>query len=181
MTILDRLLGHDAWTTRQLLLRCVALPDEDLNRFYDIGNRSLIGTFDHIVSTMETHMDLMVGRLTEEHYNKTRPFRGDVSIFGMLKRLSVIAQELSVFAARVVREGREDDMVINPNNGNRRSLGGVIAHLITHSMHHRAQILYILDQIGVPNVLEGDLLGWESQARGWGWNEGGSYGSIMPG
>lgn len=30
MTILDRLLGHDAWTTRQLLLRCRELSEEQM-------------------------------------------------------------------------------------------------------------------------------------------------------
>jgi len=181
MTILDRLLGHDAWTTRQLLMRCVALPEEDLNRFFDIGNRSLLGTFDHIISVMESHTDLMMGRLTEEYYKKMKPFRGDVTIYGMLKRLTIISQELTVFASRVDREGNADDMVINPNTGTGRSFGGVIAHIITHSMHHRAQVMYILDQLGVPNIIEGDALGWESQARGWGWNDSGSYGSMMAG
>ena len=32
MDLLDRLLGHDAWTTRQLLLLCRGLTDEQLDR-----------------------------------------------------------------------------------------------------------------------------------------------------
>jgi hypothetical protein len=41
MDILDRLLGHDAWTTRQLLLRCRDLTDAQLDREFDIGHRSV--------------------------------------------------------------------------------------------------------------------------------------------
>ncbi len=57
---------------------------------------------------------------------------------------------------------------------------GVIAHLITHSMHHRAKILYFLDQLGVENVIEGDALGWEALSRGWGWEDGSNYGNPIP-
>ncbi len=41
------------------------------------------------------------------------------------------------------------------------SYGGTIAHVITHSMHHRAQLLYMLRLLGVENRPEGDVLSWE--------------------
>jgi len=47
------------------------------------------------------------------------------------------------------------------------SLGSGIAHLITHSMHHRTQVLYLLDNLGVRDLIEGDVISWEQQARGW--------------
>jgi hypothetical protein len=53
MDILDRLLGHDAWTTRQLLLRCRELTEEQLDRHFEIGDRSLRETFQHIMENME--------------------------------------------------------------------------------------------------------------------------------
>ena len=175
MTILDRLLGHDAWTTRQLLLRCRELSQEQKNRTFDIGNRNLMETFEHLIACMEGHTDLLMGRTAYETY------RDDESVEGMLSRLTIVAKDFAEFTMKVEREGRADEMVTNLGNGNRRSLGGVIAHLITHSMHHRAQILYMMEQLGVPNVLEGDALGWEAQARGWGWDEGGSYGTMVAG
>ena len=99
----------------------------------------------------------------------------------MLKRLTIAAKDFAEFATRVHREGRADEMATNERTGNRRSLGGVIGHVITHGMHHRAQILYMLEQLGVENVIEGDVLGWEAVARGWGWEDGGSYGSAAAG
>lgn len=175
MTILDRLLGHDAWTTRQLLLRCRELSDAQMDRPFDIGSRSLRGTFEHLIACMEGHTDLLLGRTAYETY------RDDESVEGLLHRLTIVAKDFAEFALKVEREGRAAEMVTNPRNGNRRSLGGVIAHLITHSMHHRAQILFMLEQLGVENVIEGDVLGWESQARGWGWTDGGSSGSMTAG
>ena len=34
------------------------------------------------------------------------------------------------------------------------------------------------ERLGQTNVIEGDVLGWESVARGWGWRDGGSYGRM---
>ncbi len=56
------------------------------------------------------------------------------------------------------------------------NLGSVIAPLITHSMPHRARVIYIMEQPGIQNVVEGDVLGWEGQARGSGYPWSNSYG-----
>jgi uncharacterized damage-inducible protein DinB len=53
MTILERLLRHDAWTTRTLLQISAALPDAALDQEFDIGHQTLRRTFAHIVSNME--------------------------------------------------------------------------------------------------------------------------------
>jgi uncharacterized damage-inducible protein DinB len=37
------------------------------------------------------------------------------------------------------------------------------AHVLTHSMHHRAQVLYVLRQLGPTGLPEGDGLSWERQ------------------
>ena len=175
MTILDILLGHDAWTTRQLLLRCRELTDEQLNEKFDFGDRSLLESFEHIIACMEIHTDLLYGRTAYETY------RDDETLEGMLIRLTMAAKDFAEFAMQVEREGSANEMAASPSSGRKRTLGGVIAHLITHSMHHRAQILYIMDQLGIQNLIEGDALGWEAQARGWGWEDGGSYGSMVAG
>jgi uncharacterized damage-inducible protein DinB len=173
MTILDRLLAHDAWTTRQLLLRCRELSDEQMNRVFDIGDRSLRGTFEHMIACMENHTDLMTGRTAYE------PYRDDESIEGMLSRLTIVAKDFADVATRVEREGKPDETFARPRDGAKMTFGSVIAHLITHSMHHRAQVMYMLEQLGVRDVIEGDALGWEGQARGWGWDYCGSYGKVV--
>jgi len=42
-----------------------------------------------------------------------------------------------------------------------KTFGGAIAHVLTHSMHHRAQVLHMLRRLGVGDVPEGDVLSWE--------------------
>ena len=41
MDLLDRLLGHDVWTTRQLLLQSRPLTDAQLDQWFEVDNRSL--------------------------------------------------------------------------------------------------------------------------------------------
>ena len=62
MDLLDRLLRHDAWTTRQLLLLCLGLTDEQLDREFDIGHRTARATLQHIIFNVEVWSDLMAGR-----------------------------------------------------------------------------------------------------------------------
>ena len=49
MDNLDRLFGHDAWNTRQLLTRSPSLSDEQLDRRFPIGDDSLRYTFENVV------------------------------------------------------------------------------------------------------------------------------------
>ena len=53
MDLLDRLLGHDDWTTRQLLLRCRDLTDEQLDREFDIGHRTVRRTLLDVIRNVE--------------------------------------------------------------------------------------------------------------------------------
>jgi uncharacterized damage-inducible protein DinB len=165
MDLLDRLLGHDAWTTRQLLLRCRELTDEQLDRRFDIGDRSLRETFVHVIENMEAWTDRMA----------MRPGRAETtsmwtpSVQSLLDRLTLAAKDLADVARRIRDEGRFDQMYADPREEplNPRPLGGMIVHAITHSMHHRAQALYLMEQLGLKDLPEGDALDWEHKAFGW--------------
>ena len=172
MTILDRLLSHDLWTTRQLLLRSRELSEEQLSRKFSLGNRSLRETFEHLISCMESHTDLLAGRSDYHAY------RDDESIEGMLTRLTTVGMDFCAIASAVDRHGTADEMCINAENTKKWPKGSLIAHILTHSMHHRAQILAMFDELGVQDVIEGDALGWEGQARGWGYGWCNSYGRV---
>jgi len=160
MDLLDRLLGHDAWTTRQLLLLSADLDDEQLDRPFDIGHRTLRATFRHLIGNMETWTDLM-----RERPVRPRPeSRAEVeSVAGLLARLDAIAPDFAALATEIRDAGRWDalwtDVLDDPPQ--QKTYGGGIGHLITHSMHHRGEIQHLLARLGVPNAPEGDLLGWE--------------------
>jgi uncharacterized damage-inducible protein DinB len=165
MDILDRLLGHDAWTTRQLLLRCRELTDEQLDRDFDIGHRSVRATLSHIIRNMEVWTDLIVGQSVRSDEGTQSSGR---SVEGLIRRLDVAAVELAAIATRIVREGRLDERWVDhlDNPPTEKTYGGAITHVLTHNMHHRAQVLYLLRRLGVRNLIEGDVLSWEAQRKG---------------
>lgn len=162
MDILDRLLGHDAWTTQQLLLRCRGLTDEQLDREFDLGHRTLRRTLLHVVWNMEAWTDLIAGQ-------PVRPNTADDpvgrSVDGLLRRLEVGAAELAAVATRLAREGRLDELWVDylDTPPTQKSYGGAIVHVATHGMHHRAQVLYMMRRLGVQDLIEGDVLSWEAQ------------------
>lgn len=163
MDLLDRLLGHDAWTTRQLLLRCRSLTDEQLDRELDIGHRTVRATLLHIICNVEVWSDLMTGQPVQVDQG-ARPQGRSVS--ALIARLDRAAADLARVARAVAQRGGWDERWVDPldNPPAQKTYGGGIAHVITHSMHHRAQLLYMLRRLGVEGLPEGDVLSWEQQA-----------------
>lgn len=159
MDLLDRLLEHDAWTTRQLLEICATFSDEQLDHPFDIGHRTLRATFDHIIHNMEIWSSLMAGTDTQ------RP--ADRSITGMIERLAAAKSRLSTVAREIAaRDGWNDQWLDHLDDPpQEKSFGTAIAHVITHSMHHRAQVLYMLRLSGVPSLPEGDVFSWENRSE----------------
>jgi uncharacterized damage-inducible protein DinB len=159
--LLDRLLAHDAWTTRQLLDRCRALSDDQLDRPFDIGHRTVRATFQHIIFNMEAWSALMAGANTLP----PRPPPDGEPVTSLAERLDRAAAGLAQVAHAVrARDGWDDrwlDVLDDPPK--EKTYGGAIAHVITHSMHHRAQVLFMLRQLGLTDLPEGDVLSWEEQ------------------
>src|SRR5438876_14522 len=59
MDLLDRLLGHDRWTTAQLLKRCRELRAEQWTQSFDLGHQTLAATFQHMIGNVRVWTDLM--------------------------------------------------------------------------------------------------------------------------
>lgn len=165
MDLLDRFLGHDVATTREVLALCRPLTDDQLDRSLGIDHGTLRRTCLHLVEVMEAWTDFMLGR----------PFRGESmprdstsSIEGLSQRFEVVARDFAALARRVQAEGHWDETFVDPRQGRRKTFGAGIAHVITHSMAHRTHALAMLDRLGVRDLPEGDVLGWERRLRG-GW------------
>lgn len=160
MNLLDRLLGHDYDATRTLLLLCLTLPDERMDTPIDAGWGTLRKTFDHMISNIEIWMDLMMAR-------PVREFTGGDATAELLERLELSYGEFAAFAREVENEGRLDeyftDVLDKPPT--QKTLGSGIGHVITHNMHHRAEVQHMLHRLDVPeaDIPEGDLMGWDQR------------------
>ena len=161
MDILDRLLSHDTWTTRQLLLACQALPDALLDQEFEIDHQSLRETFTHVIQNMEIWTDLLYEREVQDRTGST--------ISELLERLSSVSRDFAHLARAIARENRYDDCFVDmlDNPPAKKTYGGAIGHVITHNMHHRAQIMFLMERVGLKDHIEGDLLSWESASFGW--------------
>jgi uncharacterized damage-inducible protein DinB len=160
MNMLDRFLGHDLAATRELLHICLDLTDEQMDRVFDAGWGTLRRTFDHMIFNIESWTDCMMER-------PIRSASGKVSANELLERLEQSYDEFAQFACQIQDEGRLDALWTEVEDGLpvQRSFGGAIGHVITHNMHHRAEIQHMMHRLGLKNVPEGDLMGWDQRTR----------------
>jgi len=160
MDILDRLLKHDVWTTRQLLLRCRELTPQQFDQRFDAGPGSLRETFAHMIGNIEVWTDLMRGRPVRPD---SEPKERAESVEGLIGRLDVAAVDFGSLARQIADEGRSDelwtDVLDDPPT--QKTFGGAVAHVITHNMAHRSEVLHMLQRLGLQNLIEGDVLSWE--------------------
>jgi uncharacterized damage-inducible protein DinB len=165
MDLLDRLLAHDVWSTNQLLLQSKPLTDLQLNKPFDIDSRTLRDCFIHIIEAMEIWNDL----LYERPVRKSNELKAkSQNVDGLIARLNKAGEELAAISKKVAREVRWDDVFTDvlDNPPQKKTFGGTIAHIITHSMHHRAQAMYMMEQLGIRDHIEGDVLSWEMTFHG---------------
>lgn len=153
MDLLERLLGHDVWTTRQLLFLCHGLTGEQLDCEFDIGRKTVRATFVHVIYNIEAWTDCMNGQPIREN-------KGE-SISELIARLDRVYEDFSLLSKVVAARDGWNDLWFDPIDEVEHTFGGSIAHVITHSMHHRAQIIYMMRLHGVKGLPEGDVLSWE--------------------
>jgi uncharacterized damage-inducible protein DinB len=160
LDILDRLLAHDAWTTRQLLLRCRELDATALHEPFDLGHQTLSETLDHMIGNVRTWTDLMSGASIPRD-ETAHPERSVVELIAWHETASA---DFAALARRIRDEGRLDELWIDvlDDPPAAKSYGGAIAHVITHNMHHRAEVLHMLQRLGIQELPEGDVLSWEA-------------------
>ena len=158
-TILKQLLRHDAWTTGQLLELCRPLSDQQLDREFSIGHRTLRATFDHVVHNMEVWSALM----SEMTYIRS----SDRSVDGLSQRLEIAAKRLSSLAETIDHRGAWDTSWVDhlDDPPQKKSYATTFAHVVTHGMHHRAQLLFMMRCTGIENLPEGDVFSWEAATR----------------
>ena len=157
MDLLDRLLEHDSWTTRQFLDLAKRLTRDQLDSNCGIGHGTVRKTFEHIIWNVECWTDLMNGDAV-----RLRP-AGHQSIDDLIVRFDAASSKFVQFAREVSAGDRLAEQFVDTLDDppRQKSLGTAIVHVVTHGMHHRAQLLIMYRRLGYSNLPEGDALSWE--------------------
>jgi len=154
---LDILLAHDRWATRQMLDACAKLADEQFHRPFAMGPGSLHDTVTHILAAMRAWADMLARREPRPRLEGTR--RTTAELTALLDEIaadleaSATSHPLQAAVSRV-RDGKTQTF----------TRGGVLAHVATHAMHHRAQCLNMLRQLGVTPLPPSSVVEWMLQA-----------------
>lgn len=148
------LLKHDRWGTHQILDACAALADEQFHQRFPMGPGSLHDTIVHIIGAMRVWTDVL-----HQRDIRPRPEQGPRQTPASLKALlDESAEEL----ARIAMARPVDETVSRTREGKTYTFtrGCVITHVTTHGMHHRAQCLNMLRQLGVSPLPKSSVTEW---------------------
>lgn len=153
MDLLDRMLGHDPWTTEHLLEMSKDLSDEQLDQDFDIGHRTLRKTFDHMILALEFWTGFMDGKPVDWAPRAA-------SIDEMIERHAKAYAHFTSVARDRVATNRLDELFID-HYDYPQSYGATIIHVIYHNVQHRSDVLHILQRLGKAELPEADPQEWE--------------------
>jgi uncharacterized damage-inducible protein DinB len=162
MDLLDRLLGHDEWTTGEFLRRCGELTDDQLHADFDVGLGSIHRTLVHVIGNIRVWTDLMQAGTTDGATSEWR----DRDLTGLAEAFRSSYADFTDFARRMRDTGRLEEFWVDALDDppQSKTYGGAILHVISHNMHHRGELLHMLDRLGLSDLPEGDMLSWEAMA-----------------
>ena len=159
MDLLDLLLDHDHWATRQLLDACAGLTADQWDQPFDIGHRTPRETFGHIVFNVPFWTAFLTGQSPEDGFSADHQ-PADRSLPALIDHHERGYAAFAETARRLRDAGRLGETFADHWNV-RKSCGGTILMVIEHNAEHRPEILHILARLGVPDLPEVDLGVWD--------------------
>lgn len=152
----ERLLRHDRFMTNLMYDAASRLGDDDLDREFDIGYRTVRLTLDHITVGVELWTSLMQG--------KPARWEPNPSPVEEMRLRYVEAYDVFETLARGAIDGdRLNETFIDPWDSS-QSIGGTILHVILHSHVHRSELLHMYQRLGFNEFTQGDPQEWEHMA-----------------
>jgi len=154
------LLAHDRWGTQQILDTCSKLSDEQFHQRFEIGPGSLHDTITHMLGAMRAWTRMLAGQEMGPRLEKD----GRRSVGELVELLEICANEFAAEAYRLPM----DATVSRTREGKvyQFTRGAVLTHVATHGMHHRAQCLNMLKQLGVKPLPLSSVAEWTWAADG---------------
>ena len=148
------LVRQNRWATENMLKACRDLSDEQFHQKFEMGPGSLHDTLTHMLGAMRGWSDLLAGREQRPRLEESGPYTVD--------QLDDLLAEISDDLENLATSHPTDEIVTGERGGRSWSFtrGGVVTHLTTHGMHHRAQCMNMLRQLGVDPLPPSAVVEW---------------------
>ena len=148
-------LAHNLWATEQVLNACAALTPEQFQQRFEMGPGSLHRTLAHTLSAMALWTQVLAGQQPGQRLEDDGQIRTPQELMVLLKK----------FSADFEAEARRlplGDLVTRTRDGKtfQFTRGAVLMQVTTHAMHHRAQCLNMLRQLGVKPLPLSSVAEW---------------------
>lgn len=147
------LLAHDRWANAQLYDACAALSDEQFNQVFLMGTGSIHNNLLHNLGAMRGWTDVLNETESRPRLEERQHTLGEIRALH-----DPICDDFEQAALQ-----RPFDTVITRERGGKDytfTAGGILTHVTTHSMHHRAQCLNMLRQLGVKDLPMSSVMEW---------------------
>lgn len=147
------LFAHDRWANAQLYAACEALTPDQFTQPFDMGTGSIRNNLVHNLGAMQGWTDVL-----NETESRPRLEESEYTLEQIRDLHDPICDDFEAAALR-----RPFDTVINRKRGEHSytfTVGGIITHVTTHSVHHRAQCLNMLRQLGVEKLPMSSIMEW---------------------
>jgi len=148
-------LDFDAWANDRLFDACEALDDLALDREFEMGLGSIRKSLIHNLGAMAGWTGVLKGVKDPFAAMREEPAHS-------IEELRAAQKSASRTFQAAVLSGRFDDTMSRTREEKVLvfTRGGICAHVMTHSMHHRAQCLNMLRQLGVGDLPESSVFQW---------------------
>jgi uncharacterized damage-inducible protein DinB len=152
-------LAHNEWATEQILNACANLTPEQFQQRFEIGPGSLHKTIAHMLSAMALWTQVLAGQQPGARLEDDGQLRSPQELLALLKKFS------DAFHAEVRRLPFEG-VVARTRDGRtiQFTRGVVVMQVTTHGMHHRAQCLNMLRQLGLKPLPPSSVAEWSWMA-----------------
>jgi uncharacterized damage-inducible protein DinB len=162
--LLEILLSHDRWASVQILDACGGLSADQFQQRFEMGPGSLHDTLVHVVGAMRAWTETLAGAELRPRLEEDGQRRTPEQIRELLE------ESWREFAAEARRRPLAETVTRRLRNGRTLQFtrGAVIAHVTTHGMHHRAQCLNMLRQLGITPLPPSSVSEWTWLGEGTG-------------
>lgn len=153
------LLKHDHWATRNIIDACAALPPEAIHQRFHMGPGSLHDTLVHIIGAIRAWTDVL-------HQRDLRP-RPEQGPKLTPPQIRALLDESCEQLATIAMSHPVEESVTRTRDGKTYAFnrGVVVTHVTTHGMHHRAQCLNMLRQLGVNPLPKSSVTEWSLEGH----------------